>query len=322
MIRKILINGKYYDIDGKSAYEVAVENGYEGTVEDWLNSLKGKTPQKGTDYFTEEDIKKIVEEVNISTKAKIGYVTLLADNWKGANSPYSQVVTVEGSTKNSQVDLTPNDAQLDIFHEKDLAFVTSNYKGVVTVSAIGQKPQNDYNMQVTITEVENTDDKTPIIGVTVGTPKNPSVIEKKVSLLEKTSPLIPQIGKKNEFNQTVYNIEIGKEYKAVYSKEQSGEGKVKIRSDAQAEGYILISIPAPDDGSLNDCTFKVLGNEGSVVSYEYCGKVYTADIPIFELFEIGDIWLENWSGDLYLCNPDYITELVLNSLPKAGDWVL
>ena len=153
MIRKILINGKYYEIDGKSAYEIAVENGYEGTVEDWLNSLKGKTPQKGIDYFTAEDVEKIVEAVNISTKARIGYVTLLADKWMGTSSPYSQVVTVEGVTENSQVDLTPSVAQLSIFHEKDLAFVTENEGGIVTVYAIGQKPTNDYNIQVTITEV-------------------------------------------------------------------------------------------------------------------------------------------------------------------------
>lgn len=28
--------------DGKSAYEIAVENGFEGTEQDWLASLKGK----------------------------------------------------------------------------------------------------------------------------------------------------------------------------------------------------------------------------------------------------------------------------------------
>ena len=28
--------------NGKSAYEIAVENGFEGSVEEWLESLKGK----------------------------------------------------------------------------------------------------------------------------------------------------------------------------------------------------------------------------------------------------------------------------------------
>ena len=43
--------------NGKSAYELAVNNGFEGTEAEWLESLHGKpgkdgyTPQKGIDYF-------------------------------------------------------------------------------------------------------------------------------------------------------------------------------------------------------------------------------------------------------------------------------
>lgn len=84
---------------------------------------------------------------------RIGYVTLLASNWEGDASPYSQVVSVAGATKYSQVDLTPDAEQLSIFHNKDLAFVTENEGGVITVFAIGQKPTNDYTIQATITEV-------------------------------------------------------------------------------------------------------------------------------------------------------------------------
>lgn len=145
-------------IHGKSAYELAVMNGFNGTEQEWLASLKGEKPQKYIDYFTAEDVKKIVDEVvkNISIQgatAKIGNVTILANKWVGTDSPYSQVVTVEGVTENSQVDLTPSAEQLAIFHEKDLTFVTENEDGVVTVYAIGQKPENDYTIQVTITEV-------------------------------------------------------------------------------------------------------------------------------------------------------------------------
>ena len=43
--------------------------------------------------------------------------------------------------------------QLAIFHNKDLSFVAENEDGVVTVYAIGQKPENDYTMQVTVKEV-------------------------------------------------------------------------------------------------------------------------------------------------------------------------
>lgn len=38
-------------IAGKSAYDLAVENGFQGTIEDWLNSLKGQDGQ--TPYIGE-----------------------------------------------------------------------------------------------------------------------------------------------------------------------------------------------------------------------------------------------------------------------------
>lgn len=85
--------------------------------------------------------------------AKIGQVTLLSESWVGENNLYSQIVSVEGVTENSQVDLTPDVQQLVVFYEKDITFVTENDGGVVTVYVIGQKPQNDYTIQVTITEV-------------------------------------------------------------------------------------------------------------------------------------------------------------------------
>jgi hypothetical protein len=85
--------------------------------------------------------------------ARIGEATILASAWVGERSPYSQVVSIAGVTENSQVDLTPSVEQLAVFYEKSLAFVTENEDGVVTVYAIGQKPTNDYTIQVTITEV-------------------------------------------------------------------------------------------------------------------------------------------------------------------------
>lgn len=133
-------------IQGKSAYEIAVEEGFKGTKKEWLDSLKAVAP---------EDVQQIVSEIiNNIAKAKKRSVTLLASKWVGTDSPYSQVVTVAGVTENSQVDLTPSLAQQVVFTEKKLVFLTENYGGVVTVYAIGQKPENDYEIQVTITEVE------------------------------------------------------------------------------------------------------------------------------------------------------------------------
>lgn len=94
-----------------------------------------------------------VEALSNGSAAKIATVNLLAANWTGNGNLYSQVVSIDGVTENSQIDLTPSVEQLVIFYEKDLTLVTENDGGVVTVYAIGQKPTNDYEIQVTITEV-------------------------------------------------------------------------------------------------------------------------------------------------------------------------
>ena len=101
-------------------------------------------------YFGEPTPK---QNKTANSVARISEIILLADKWVGSDNRYSQVVDVPGATENSQVDLTPSEEQLAIFYDKSLAFVAENEGGVVTVYAIGQKPDNDYTMQVTITEV-------------------------------------------------------------------------------------------------------------------------------------------------------------------------
>lgn len=67
-----IATGEFHGAAGKSAYEQAVDLGFEGTVQEWLQSLKGErgadgrqgvdgyTPQRGIDYWTAEDVAAIV----------------------------------------------------------------------------------------------------------------------------------------------------------------------------------------------------------------------------------------------------------------------
>lgn len=51
--------------DGKSAYEIWLSQGNQGTEQDFLDSLigaDGKTPTKGKDYWTPEDRNQLVDE--------------------------------------------------------------------------------------------------------------------------------------------------------------------------------------------------------------------------------------------------------------------
>lgn len=152
-------------IRGYSAFEVAVINGFSGTVDEWLASLKGEDGDDGRGIadievienafivtYTDNTVERVPFHVKASV-ARISEVTLLAANWTGEDNPYAQRVNIEGVTERSQVNLTPSVEQLAIFYDKSLAFVTENEDGAVTVYAIGQKPENDYTIQVTIAEV-------------------------------------------------------------------------------------------------------------------------------------------------------------------------
>ena len=93
---------------------------------------------------------------NADNKKTVGSVTLLSANWKGNESPYYQEnIKIDGVdiTPYSKVNLQPSADQLNIFHDKDIAFVTENEDGRVTVYVLGDMPANDYVMQVTVEEV-------------------------------------------------------------------------------------------------------------------------------------------------------------------------
>lgn len=160
-----------------------------------LDVLKGKdgyTPQKGVDYFTDNDIKgfqatvdkrlnerlsekadkKYVEDALKSitellpkhTRAYVnlsgGYHNWIAEPVTDSSGNviglrYGQIVNVNNATitKYSKVDLQITSEQMVIFHEKDLAFVAENDNGVITIYCIGSIPQNDYTIQAVVTEV-------------------------------------------------------------------------------------------------------------------------------------------------------------------------
>ena len=150
------------------------------------NGKDGYTPVKGVDYFTEADKAEIVEAAigdldskyvsqadydankqevsqNITDLQEnlgklqqiIVSVSLPASQWVGSENIYSQVVSIDGITENSQVNLTPSVEQLSIFSEENVSFITENDGGVVTVYVIGQKPTNDYTIKASIVEVSH-----------------------------------------------------------------------------------------------------------------------------------------------------------------------
>lgn len=52
-------------LQGKSAYELAVENGFEGSLDDWLNSLKAICEVNYTESITKDQILKMLKDTDL-----------------------------------------------------------------------------------------------------------------------------------------------------------------------------------------------------------------------------------------------------------------
>ena len=123
--------------DGKSAYELAVDNGYTGTEEEWLASLKG------TNGVTTVQTTKIDKTC-----------TFTADGWNDV-VPYTQTVAVEGITEslNPRIDLIVSD-NVATGKKEEIAFsyftrVTTG-DGILTAYCYETKPDVNLNIMIEV----------------------------------------------------------------------------------------------------------------------------------------------------------------------------
>lgn len=73
-LREAKESGEFDGKDGKSAYEIAVDNRFKGTEKEWLASLVGSPGEDGKDYvITDADIAKIAQSIDSDTKELTNY---------------------------------------------------------------------------------------------------------------------------------------------------------------------------------------------------------------------------------------------------------
>ena len=86
---------------------------------------------------------------SISSSGKITQVALPADSWKNAESPFFQVVEIEGISVTSLVDIQASKEQMERFYIDGTMLHIENDGGTATAYAIGTKPTEDLVLQVT-----------------------------------------------------------------------------------------------------------------------------------------------------------------------------
>lgn len=116
--------------DGKSAYEIAVEHGFEGSEEEWLESLQGAdgyTPRKGIDYFTEEDI------VDLDIPIVDGYMSETSDNAIANKIVAEKVKFLSDAVETANVGVMGLETELDGI--RLLINVQAHFKGYFPTNA-------------------------------------------------------------------------------------------------------------------------------------------------------------------------------------------
>lgn len=162
--------GQYNIVDSESKYAHIVGNGTSynrrsnAHTLDWSgnawfagNVKVGGTSQDDATAKTLATTEYVDNQINfISTQSvlpKMTTITLEANAWTGSSNPWSQVVSINGVTVNSKIDLQPTAVQIVELQNADIMLMIENNGGTTTAYAIGGKPTVDYTMQVLITEV-------------------------------------------------------------------------------------------------------------------------------------------------------------------------
>ena len=116
------------------------------------------TPFQLTDQFTMDNFNQRINETNTALQKKADTTkkttVTLSTNWTGDASPYTQTVTISGTTTNSKVDLQPDATAItQMADDGTVALYIANDNGTLTAYAVGEKPTVELTIQATITEV-------------------------------------------------------------------------------------------------------------------------------------------------------------------------
>lgn len=90
---------------------------------------------------------------SVQSPGKISTITLRPEEWKNAESPFFQVVAIEGISESSMVEIQASKEQSVKLCADGTAICIENDGGVATAYAIGTKPTEELVLQVILTEV-------------------------------------------------------------------------------------------------------------------------------------------------------------------------
>lgn len=111
------------------------------------------TTGKDTIYFPGENIS--IVNNKISAVLYSITTTLMASNWLGTASPYTQRVTITGGKATSQVNVQGDATAIQqMLDDGTNAIYIANNNGIFTAYAVGGKPTANLSIQMTVYDVK------------------------------------------------------------------------------------------------------------------------------------------------------------------------
>ena len=111
------------------------------------------TASKNNTYFPGENIS--IVNNKISAVLYSITTTLMASNWLGTASPYTQRVTVTGGKATSQVNVQGDATAIQqMLDDGTNAIYIANNNGIFTAYAVGGKPTANLSIQMTVYDVK------------------------------------------------------------------------------------------------------------------------------------------------------------------------
>ena len=141
--------GKYESLPalrGQDPYELAVEAGFTGTKEEWMQTVIGNGWVEAVSSL----------EATVATKATVKHFTgtLLADGWTGTSAPFSQEIAVNGilETDKPKVDVVVSEtyatAETEVEAWGYVYRIVTSQNGVTAYAT--EKPEVSLNIQMEV----------------------------------------------------------------------------------------------------------------------------------------------------------------------------
>lgn len=121
--------------NGKSAYEIAVQNGFEGTEDEWLDSLKGVSIASITQADSPDDNKESIVTILLTDGTSYKFTIHDGEEGKGiANIEQTTTSDIDGSINTITITMTDGSVQtIDIRNGSTYTITDKDYQGIADI---------------------------------------------------------------------------------------------------------------------------------------------------------------------------------------------